>query len=54
MSTLLGHHHSGPANSAALEDAGIPSHSVDPRSILVTDSQHGSAQPDVDATDLVV
>jgi len=42
---------SSPIVSAALEDAGIPSRSVDPRSILVTDARHGSAQPDLDATD---
>jgi aspartate kinase len=37
--------------AAALTDAGIPSESVDPRSVLVTDSEHGTAQPDVEATD---
>ena len=37
--------------AAALENAGIPSRSVDPRTVLVTDSQHGSAQPDLEATD---
>jgi len=42
---------SSPIVSAALTDAGIPSRSVDPRLILVTDARHGGAQPDLDATD---
>ncbi|MCG6920153.1 MAG: lysine-sensitive aspartokinase 3 [Acidobacteria bacterium] len=37
--------------AAALSDSGIPSRSIDPRIVLVTDSQHGAAQPDVEATD---
>jgi aspartate kinase len=37
--------------AAALEDAGIPSRAVDPRRVLVTNGEHGSAQPDVEATD---
>jgi aspartate kinase len=37
--------------AAALEDAGIPSRAVDPRQVLVTNDEHGSAQPDVEATD---
>jgi aspartate kinase len=37
--------------AAALEDAGTRSRSVDPRSVLVTDAEHGAAQPDVEATD---
>jgi aspartate kinase len=37
--------------SAALEDAGIPSRSVDPRTVLVTNAEHGAAQPDLEATD---
>jgi len=37
--------------AAALEDAGIPSRAVDPRTVLVTNGEHGSAQPDLEATD---
>jgi aspartate kinase len=37
--------------AAALEDAGIPARSLDPRSVLVTDAEHGAAQPDAEATD---
>jgi aspartate kinase len=37
--------------AAALSDSGIPSRSIDPRTVLVTDSQHGAAQPDGEATD---
>jgi aspartate kinase len=37
--------------AAALEDAGTPSRAVDPRRVLVTNGEHGSAQPDVEATD---
>jgi aspartate kinase len=37
--------------AAAFADAGIPSRCVDPRSVLVTDSEHGTAQPDLEATD---
>jgi aspartate kinase len=37
--------------AAALEDAGIAARSVDPRTVLVTDDQHGAAQPDTAATD---
>jgi aspartate kinase len=42
---------SSPIVAAALEEAGIPSRSVDPRTVLVTDAAHGTAQPDLDATD---
>jgi aspartate kinase len=37
--------------AAALEDAGIPARSIDPRTVLVTDAQHGAAQPETEATD---
>lgn len=37
--------------AAALEDAGIPSRSVDPRTVLLTNDGHGTAQPDIEATD---
>ncbi len=37
--------------AAALEEEGIPARSVDPRTVLVTDAQHGAAQPDIEATD---
>ncbi len=37
--------------AAALEEDEIPARSVDPRTVLVTDAQHGAAQPDIEATD---
>ena len=37
--------------AAALEDAGIPSRFVDARQVLITDAQHGAAQPDREKTD---
>jgi aspartate kinase len=37
--------------AAALEDASVPSRWLDPRRILVTDAQHGTAAPDRAATD---
>jgi aspartate kinase len=37
--------------AAALEDAGVPSRWVDARGVLMTDAQHGGAQPDVERTD---
>ena len=37
--------------AAALEDAGVPSRSVDPRTVLVTNAEHGAALPDLEATD---
>jgi aspartate kinase len=37
--------------AAALEDAGVASRWVDAREILVTDAQHGGAQPNVEKTD---
>ncbi len=37
--------------AAALEEDGIPARFVDPRTVLVTDAQHGAAQPDPEATD---
>jgi aspartate kinase len=42
---------SAPIVAAALEDAGMASTAVDPRTVLVTDGTHGTAQPDVEATD---
>jgi len=37
--------------AAAFEDAGLRGHWVDARQVLVTDAQHGAAQPDRGATD---
>jgi aspartate kinase len=37
--------------AASLRDAGIPARSLDPRTVLVTDAEHGAAQPDLEATD---
>jgi aspartate kinase len=37
--------------AAALEDAGTPSRFVDARQVLITDAQHGQAQPDRAKTD---
>ncbi len=37
--------------AAALEDAGTPSRFVDAREVLITDAQHGAAQPDRAQTD---
>jgi aspartate kinase len=37
--------------AAAFEDAGLRGRWVDARQVLVTDAQHGAAQPDRDATD---
>jgi aspartate kinase len=37
--------------AAALDDAGVPARSLDPRTVLVTDAEHGAAQPDLEATD---
>jgi aspartate kinase len=37
--------------AAVLEDAGLPARWLDPRTMLVTDGQHGAAVPDRKATD---
>ena len=42
---------SGICVAAALEEDGIPARFVDPKTVLVTDAQHGAAQPDLEATD---
>ena len=37
--------------AAALDDAGVPAEFVDARQVLITDAQHGAAQPDREQTD---
>jgi aspartate kinase len=37
--------------AAALTDAGVPARFVDARQVLITDTQHGAAQPDREQTD---